>query len=105
MDINRLTQKAQEAFSQAQSIAFAREHQEIDAEHLIYAFLEQEKGLIPSILQRMGVNILQFKQDIEQLLAKKPGVSGPGSDTQSIHVTTRVNKALAQAEMLAKNAG
>ena len=102
MDINRLTQKAQEAFSQAQSIAFAREHQEIDAEHLIYAFLEQEKGLIPSILQRMGVNILQFKQDIEQLLAKKPGVSGPGSDTQSIHVTTRVNKALAQAEMLAK---
>lgn len=52
MDINRLTQKAQEAFSSAQSIAFAREHQEIDAEHLVYAFLEQENGLIPSILQK-----------------------------------------------------
>lgn len=102
MDINRLTQKAQEAFSSAQSIAFAREHQEIDAEHLVYAFLEQENGLIPSILQRMNVNVGQFKQDIDQILNKRPRVSGAGSDMQSIHVTTRVNKALAQAEMLAK---
>lgn len=102
MDINRLTQKAQEAFSSAQSIAFAREHQEIDAEHLVYAFLEQENGLIPSILQRMNVNVAQLKQDIDQILNKRPRVSGPGSDAQSIHVTTRVNKALAQAEMLAR---
>lgn len=102
MDINRLTQKAQEAFSSAQSIAFAREHQEIDAEHLVYAFLEQENGLVPSILQRMNVNVGQLKQDIDQILNKRPRVSGPGSDAQSIHVTTRVNKALAQAEMLAK---
>lgn len=101
MDINRLTQKAQEAFSSAQSIAFAREHQEIDAEHLVYAFLEQENGLIPSILQRMNVNVGQLKQDIDQILNKRPRVSGPGSDARSIHVTTRVNKALAQAEMLA----
>ncbi len=102
MDINRLTQKAQEAFSAAQSIAFAREHQEIDAEHLVYAFLEQENGLVPSILQRMNVNVSQLKQDVDQILSKRPRVSGPGSDAQSIHVTTRVNKALAQAEMLAK---
>lgn len=102
MDINRLTQKAQEAFSSAQSIAYAREHQEIDAEHLVYAFLEQEKGLIPSILQRMNVNVSQLKQDVDQILNKRPRVSGPGSDAQNIHVTTRVNKALAQAEMLAK---
>lgn len=102
MDINRLTQKAQEAFSSAQSIAFAREHQEIDAEHLVYALADQENGLVPSILQRMGVNVMLFKQDVEQLLNKKPSVSGPGSDAQSIRVTTRVNKALAQAEMLAK---
>lgn len=102
MDINRLTQKAQEAFSSAQSIAFAREHQEIDAEHLVYAFLEQENGLIPSILQRMNVNVAQLKQDIDQILNKRPRVSGPGSDAQSLHVTTRVNKALAQAEMLAR---
>ncbi len=102
MDINRLTQKAQEAFSSAQSIAFAREHQEIDAEHLVYALIEQDKGLVPSILQRMGVNTIQLKQDVEGLLDKKPRVSGPGSDSQNIHVTTKVNKALAQAEMLAK---
>ncbi len=102
MDINRLTQKAQEAFSSAQSLAFAREHQEIDAEHLVYALIEQDKGLVPSILQRMGVNTAVLKQDIETLLDKKPRVSGPGSDTQNIHVTTKVNKALAQAEMLAK---
>ncbi len=102
MDINRLTQKAQEAFSSAQSIAFAREHQEIDAEHLVYAFLEQENGLIPSILQRMNVNVGQLKQDVDQILNKRPRVSGAGSDMQSIHVTTRVNKALAQAEMLAR---
>ncbi len=102
MDINRLTQKAQEALTQAQNYAFTREHQEVDVEHLALALVAQEKGIVPSVLQRIDINVPSFVRELELLLDKRPHVSGGSSDSQSIHVTTRVNKALAQAENLAK---
>ena len=102
MDINRLTQKAQEALAQAQNYAFTHEHQEVDVEHLALALVVQEKGLVPSILQRIDINVPAFIKELESLLGKRPRVNGASTDSQNIHVTAKVNKALAQAENLAK---
>lgn len=102
MDINRLTQKAQEALAEAQNSAFIREHQEVDVEHLALALVAQEKGLVPSILQRTNINVPAFAREIELLLEKRPRVSGVSSTSQDIHVTTKLNKSLAQADNLAK---
>jgi len=55
MDINRLTEKSQEAIRQAQSTAAAYGNQQVDTEHLLSALLEQEGGLAPSILTRADV--------------------------------------------------
>ena len=55
MDINRLTEKAQEALRAAQSEATRQGHQQIDVEHLLLALLEQEGGLATSILDKAGV--------------------------------------------------
>ena len=55
MDINKFTEKAREAVTQAQSIAVGMGHQDIDSEHLALALIRQEQGIVPRILDQMGV--------------------------------------------------
>ena len=55
MDINRFTEKLQEAIRSAQSKAIRYGHQQVDVEHVLAALLEQEGGLASSILNKAGV--------------------------------------------------
>ena len=57
MDLNRATQKVQEAVQAAQAIAVRHSHQEIDVEHLLAALLEQPDGLAPRLFEQMGVAV------------------------------------------------
>ena len=57
MDFNKLTEKLQEAIREAQSKAVRRGNQQVDAEHLLAALLEQEGGLAPSILNKADINV------------------------------------------------
>src|SRR6185436_17749863 len=102
MDINRFTQKAQEAISAAQSTAARYGHQQVDVEHLLAALLEQEGGLAGSILTKSRVNTDGLKRRIEQELERMPKVSGPGSAPDQVYVTGRLNRLLSQAEEEAK---
>ena len=68
MDINKLTIKAQEALSDAQNIAVTRGHQEVDVEHMALALLRQEDGLVPRIVERMGVRPAAVADALEQTL-------------------------------------
>ena len=102
MDMNKLTIKAQEALGAAQNLALTRGHQEVDAEHLALALLRQQEGLVPGIVKRMGASVELMAAEIEQALDKRPSVSGSGVDQQSIRITQRLARALAQAEELAR---
>ena len=55
MDLNRFTEKAQEALSQAQSLASESSHGQIEGEHLLLALLQQSDGVVPQIVQKLGV--------------------------------------------------
>ena len=55
MKLDKFTVKAQEALQEAQAIARKRDHQEILPEHLLAALLQQQDGLVPPLLQRVGV--------------------------------------------------
>jgi ATP-dependent Clp protease ATP-binding subunit ClpB len=68
MDANRLTQKVQEALNAAQAKAIRLSHQQVDVEHLLSALLEQEPGLTPSILQKVGIDPGNVKRRIDQEL-------------------------------------
>jgi ATP-dependent Clp protease ATP-binding subunit ClpB len=102
MDINRFTQKAQEALSAAQSKAARQGHQQVDVEHLLASLIEQEGGLATSILSRAGANIDNFKRRIEQEFERMPRVSGPAAAPDQVYITARLNRQLAQAEDEAK---
>lgn len=66
MDINRFTQKAQEAISAAQTKAASYGHQQLGVEHLLASLLEQEGGLASSILGKLSIQMDGLKRRIEQ---------------------------------------
>ena len=102
MDMNKFTVKAQEALGEAQNIALMRNHQEVDVEHLALALLRQKDGLVPGILGRMNAKVEVIAAELEQALDKKPSVTGSGVDQQTIRITQRLARALAQSEELAR---
>jgi ATP-dependent Clp protease ATP-binding subunit ClpB len=102
MDINRLTQKSQEALQSAQTKALRFGHQEVDAEHLLLTLLEQPEGLIPRLLTRMDVPASQLSTAVESELSRRPSVSGPGVEAGKVYLTQRLQKIFATAEDEAK---
>jgi ATP-dependent Clp protease ATP-binding subunit ClpB len=102
MDANRLTQKVQEALNAAQAKAIRLSHQQVDVEHLLSALLEQEPGLTPSILQKVGIDPGNVKRRIDQELQRLPKVSTPSGPAEQIYITGRLNRLLVQAEDEAK---
>jgi ATP-dependent Clp protease ATP-binding subunit ClpB len=102
MDINRLTEKAQEALRAAQGEAIRFGHQQVDAEHLLLALLDQEGGLTTSILDKAGVDARTVRQHVEAELAKMPKVSSSTGGVGDVYITSRLNRLLVQAEDEAK---
>jgi ATP-dependent Clp protease ATP-binding subunit ClpB len=97
MDINRFTEKAQEALQDAQRLAARGGQQHVDVEHLLAALLAQEPGLASSILRKTNVNLDGLKRRVQQELERLPRVSGGGES-----ISSRLNRLLMQAEDEAK---
>src|SRR3954469_17569174 len=102
MDINKLTQKSQEALQSAQTKALRYGHQEADGEHLLLALLEQPEGLIPRLLARMEAPTEALTAEVERELSHRPKVSGPGVEAGKIYLTKRLQQILVRAEDEAK---
>lgn len=98
MDLNKFTQKCQEAVSQAQTLAVEHGHSEIDVDHLLVALLKQQDGLVPRILKKMDAPVAEVQNSAEANLRKKPSVSGPGYEKDRILITQRLSKLLVEAE-------
>ena len=103
MDMNRFTEKAQEAVRDAQTLATRHSNQQIDVEHLMLALLQQEGGLVPSVLTRAGVNVEPLALAIEGEIKKIPKVTGPSGSVDQVYITGRLNKLFVAAEDEAKN--
>ena len=94
MDMNKFTQRAQEAIADSQSIALSMQHQQLDVEHLHLALVRQQDGLIPRLLQLMGVNVPAYTAAVEGELKKMPSVQG-GSQ---LYASRRFGEALTRAQ-------
>jgi len=95
MDMNKFTQKSQEAISGAQQLATRFGHQEIDVEHLALALLEQEGGLIPRLLDKLSLQSSNLARIIEEELRKRPKVTGGVANS---YVTQRLSQLLVKAQ-------
>jgi ATP-dependent Clp protease ATP-binding subunit ClpB len=79
MQLDKLTQKSQEALQDAQRIAREHSHQEIDDEHLLLALLGQAESLVPELLARIGLPPAKLQSDLEKELARRHKIQG-GND-------------------------
>ncbi len=70
MNLNKFTQKAQEAILAAQQLAEERNHNQIEPLHLLATLVTQEGGVVPQIINRIGGNVSAFAGRIEQELGK-----------------------------------
>ncbi|MBY9080149.1 ATP-dependent chaperone ClpB [Paenibacillus sp. HN-1] len=98
MDFNKLTQKLQEAVAEAQSLASAAGHQEIDSPHLLKALIQQQEGLLPRLLQKMNVPVAEMLRGAEELLHRKPSVGGSGAQTMRRYASPALIAVLEEAE-------
>jgi len=105
MDINKFTEKLQEALSAAQTKAVRYGHQQVDLEHLLLALLEQERGLAMSILNKADIDAGAVKRQLEQELNKLPKVSGSAGAADQVYITGRLRQILTKAQDEAKNLG
>jgi ATP-dependent Clp protease ATP-binding subunit ClpB len=102
MDMNRLTQRSQEALQQAQTVALRYGHTEVDGEHLLLALLEAPEGLVSRLLAQFDVDIGALRAAVEGDLQRRPRVSGPGAAPGQVFLTQRLSRLLDAAEREAK---
>ncbi len=100
-DLNKLTQRAQQAVQGARELAVRLGHQQVDVEHLLLELLVQEDGLVPRLLERMGVGVSALRARVEEALERRPKVSGD-TEAGKIYVTQALNEMLVRAADQAK---
>jgi ATP-dependent Clp protease ATP-binding subunit ClpB len=102
MDLNRLTEKAQDTIRQAQSLAQRHGHPQIEVEHLAIALLAQDGGVAARVLEKAGATPTSVIQRLEQDLGRLPRVSGPSPGAGQVYVSSRLNDVLNAAEAEAR---
>ena len=101
MNAQKLTQKALEAIQTAQNIAIENQNIQILPEHLFYALLDGEDGLVSNLFRKMGKNPDALLAETDTLIRKLPAVSGSGREPDKVYISPLTDKILTAAEKLA----
>jgi ATP-dependent Clp protease ATP-binding subunit ClpB len=102
VDINRLTQKSQEALHDAQTTAIRLGHTEVDGEHLLIALLDQADGLVPRLITAIGSSPEAVRAGIEEDLTRRPTTTAPGAGPGDVLITQRLARLLGAADQEAR---
>nr|MBC7245969.1 ATP-dependent chaperone ClpB [Chloroflexota bacterium] len=100
MNLNRYTEKAQEALVQAQELALQYNHSQIDPEHLLLALLQQADGVVPQIITKLGLAPLSLQRQLEEELQRRPKVYGAAA---RVGIGTTLQNVLNRAEAQAQS--
>ena len=103
MNAQKFTQKSLEAIQAAQDITIEHQNMQLEEEHLFYALLTQDQGLIPQLLLKMGVPAERLEADARRAVEALPHVTGPGREAGKIYISNEVDQVLNQAEKTADN--
>jgi ATP-dependent Clp protease ATP-binding subunit ClpB len=101
MDLNRMTQKSQEALQQAAGLAKDRHHPEVSPTHLLVALLSQAEGVVLPLVQRIGVTPTTLRNAASELLSQHAAAYGASGDVRlSVALTNVLEAATEEAEQL-----
>ena len=99
MNLNQFTQKSVDAIQAAQQLAGERQNQQIRQEHLLLCLLEQKEGLIPQLMQKIGIDPAALRQKLTAAVERLPQVSGSGAG--QMYLSRELEQALNEAEKIA----
>ncbi len=94
--MDKFTIKSQETIQEAQRLTEKKGNQQLDAEHLLWALLEDEEGVASQILKRLGINTTSLQKDVEEAIDKFPKVIG-ATPLGQIYVSPRLKEVFENA--------
>ena len=98
MNAQKFTEKSIEAIRSANQTAVEYKHNAIGQEHMLYALLAQDGGLIPQLIQKMEKDADSLKQLLRRKLSELPSVTGGSRPADSVYVSQDADRALNEAE-------
>ena len=101
MNAQNYTQKSLEALNTAKAMAEENRNNYIMPEHLLYALIDQDGGLIPSLLGRMGADCNAILSELDTAISAMPKVGG----SAQVYLSAETDRALNAAEKAAKSMG
>ncbi len=102
MNINKMTEKSVEAVKAAQGLVTEYQNNSITQTHLLAALLGEENGLIPQLMEKMGVDTVSAKQFVYSQLNAMPKVYSNSRQADSVYIDANCDKALTNAEKAAE---
>ena len=99
MNLDKFTQKSQEAIFSAQQIAQDYQHQAIEPAHLLLALIRQQEGIIPALVTKVAGSVLALQEELQNELEGRPKIQGANLDVGLAPATAEV---LTAAERYAK---
>ncbi|MGZ6220001.1 MAG: ATP-dependent chaperone ClpB [Syntrophales bacterium] len=93
-NMNRFTEKSQEALLAAQQLAERLNHSQVEPEHLLASLLEQSEGIVPEVIRRAGANPQELLQQVKAELDRLPKVTGGGVQ---VGMSSRLRQVLLRA--------
>ena len=98
MNAEKYTQKSLEAIREAQDLVIRNQNMQIDQQHLLYALLNQEGGLIPQLMKKLHVDLNRMLSSCDREIQRIPKVTGPGREANKVYISQSVDSALVAAE-------
>ena len=102
MNANNYTQKTIETLQNAKRMAEENHNGYITPEHILYGLVDQDGGLIPSLLSKMGVNCDTLLSELDTEISKLPQVGG---SNQNVYLSPEADRVIGAAEKAAKSLG
>ena len=103
MNAQNYTQKSLQAIQAAQQLTIQNQNQQIEQVHLLSALLQQDDGLVPQLLKKMGISVESLDAAVTAEVNKLPRVTGSGREADRFYVSRQVDEALTKSEELAKS--
>ena len=103
MNTQKLTQKSLEALQASQNIAIENQNAEVLPEHIAYALIDDEAGIVASLVKKCGGNPDGIAAALDSKINRMPKVGGSGREPDKIYISGTTDRALTYAESLAKN--
>ena len=100
--LDKFTQKAQEAIAGSQAIAAEKQQQQVDSLHLLLSLVTQEGGIVPSLLEKLGIDPEIVEQKVEDKVLSLPQIAVVFGGMSQVYITQNLNEILNESIKEAK---